>query len=314
MDKKITAFLSAGSVLLAHLLATPSADAAEGAASHYLPGVAGDLALAVPPDPGLQFANITFYQNGNVGRAVLNGRVETSLDLDLVLNIPSLFYNFDTRVLGGTATVGIAVPFGHARLKASLTGPGGGTISAKRSDFDISDIAVTPLALTWNHGNFSYKVAHVVTAPTGGYDTDKTVNLGRNYWSFDTIGAMTWLNPKTGTEFSIAPGLMFNTKNKDTNYRTGAEFHVDTVANQFVAKNLAIGLRGYYYKQISRDSGSGARLGDFKSESLGLGGGIFWTPAATDGKLVVAARYMTDVHSKNRFDSDYGQLTLAWKF
>ena len=47
--------------------------AAEGASSHYLPGAVGDIFLAVPPEPGLQVADLLYYQTGSTGQAVLEG-------------------------------------------------------------------------------------------------------------------------------------------------------------------------------------------------------------------------------------------------
>lgn len=50
---------------------------------------------------------------------------------------------------------------------------------------------------------------------------------------------------------SIAPGVMVNTENTATDYKTGTEFHMDFVANLFVSESLAFYLRGYYYKQLT---------------------------------------------------------------
>jgi hypothetical protein len=61
---------------LALLARGESGQAAEGGSSHYLPGVAGDIAIAQPPGPGLQVANTVWVQSGNVHKAVLQGQVE----------------------------------------------------------------------------------------------------------------------------------------------------------------------------------------------------------------------------------------------
>ena len=140
------------------------------------------------------------------------------------------------------------------------------------------------------------------------------VNLGLNHWGFDTTLAVTYLNPETGIEVSVAPGVIFNTENDETNYQTGTEFHLDFTANQFLSETFALGLRGYYYKQITGDSGSGARLGDFKGESFGLGPGFVWFPEFADGKLAVLGKWIHDFDVTNRFESDYGTLTVAWTF
>jgi len=60
-----------------------------------------------------------------------------------------------------------------------------------------------------------------------------------------------------------------NTENPDTDYRTGTEFHLDFMLNQFLAESFGIGFHGYYYDQLTGDSGSGAILGDFKADSVG---------------------------------------------
>jgi hypothetical protein len=99
---------------------------------------------------------------------------------------------------------------------------------------------------------------------------------------------------------------MLNTENDDTDYTTGAEFHIDFTANQFLSETFAIGLRSYYYRQVTGDSGRGAVLGDFKSESLGIGPGFFWTPKFAGGKLVVLGTWLHDLEADNRFKSDYG--------
>lgn len=310
MSKKLAIAAAA-----AFALALPgTASSAEGGASHYLPGAGGDLLLAVPPSPGLTVANTVWFQSGDLGRAVLSGQAKLGLDLDLVLNLASASYTFETPVLGATYTIAAMVPFGYADLSASITGPGGGRLAAGGDSFNLSDAALIPVQLNWTAGSFSFKASQTIIAPTGAYDANNAVNLGRNYWSFDTAAAVTWFDPEAGREVSIAPGIMFNTENNDTNYKTGTEFHLDATATQFLSESFAVGLRGYWYKQLTGDSGSGAVLGSFKSESVGVGVGFLWTPPVLDGRLSVLGKWMRDVYADNRFESDYATLTLALKF
>lgn len=302
------------SAALTLLLPTGPTQGSEGGSSLYLPGLAGDVLIAIPPEPGLALADSIYLERGSVGTAVLQGAVNVGLDLDIALNIVGGSYTFETPVLGGTYTVGAAVPFGYVELDTTLVDKGGGKRSASADTFDLADIAVTPLQLNWISGDFSFRFAEVVIAPVGAYDVDEVVNLGRNYWGFDTVGAITYFNQKSSTEASIAPGILVNTRNSDTNYKTGAEFHLDFTANQFLSETFALGVRGFYYHQVSGDSGSGALLGDFKGEAFGLGPGAVWIPKFADGKLAVVGKWMTNVHTENRFDSDYVTLTGAWTF
>ena len=288
--------------------------AAEGASSHYLPGANVDIFLGLPPEPGFVVANTFWYQSGNAAKAVLEGQVDLNLDVGTFLNLSALTYTVEQPIIGGRYTAGILIPFGNVELDATLTGPFGGQARASNSSFDISDIALIPVQMNWASGLWSFKLSEVIVAPTGGYSLSETVNLGRNYWSFDTVGAVTWFDPEKGTEVSVQPGLMINTKNSDTDYRTGTEFHVDFTLNQFLSPSFALGVRSYYYQQITGDTGSGAILGDFKSRSFGVGPGFVWIPKVGNGQLTVLGKWMHDFDAQDRFESDYFTLTGAWKW
>jgi hypothetical protein len=290
------------------------AEAAEGASSHYLPGANGDIFLAVPPGPGFQVANTLWYQSGDAPAAVLEGQVDLNLDISTFLNLTALTYTFEQPVFGGTYTIGAVIPFGHADLDATVTGPAGGKFRTTEDSFNLSDIAMIPFQMNWASGAWSFKIAEIIVAPTGAYSTSNLVNLGRNYWSFDTVGAVTWFDPEMGMELSVAPGIMVNTENSSTDYQTGTEFHVDFTLNQFLSPSFALGIRGYYYDQITDDSGAGALLGDFQSDSFGAGPGFVWIPEFGGGKLTVLGKWMHDFTAENRFESDYFTLTGAWKF
>ena len=290
------------------------AEAAEGASSHYLPGANGDIFLAVPPGPGFQVANTLWYQSGDAPAAVLEGQGDLNLDISTFLNLTALTYTFEQPVFGGSYTIGAVIPFGHAELDATVTGPAGGKSRTTEDSFNLSDIAVIPFQMNWASGPWSFKIAEIIVAPTGAYSVSNLVNLGRNYWSFDTIVAVTWFDPEMGMELSVAPGIMVNTENSSTDYQTGTEFHVDFTLNQFLSPSFALGIRGYYYDQITDDSGAGALLGDFQSDSFGAGPGFVWIPEFGGGKLTVLGKWMHDFTAENRFESDYFTLTGAWKF
>ncbi len=173
--------------------------------------------------------------------------------------------------------LGLYIPISYANLDATLVGPIR-NISIKESEAALGDISFIPISVYRNFGNWYFNLYEFIIAPTGQYDLNNNVNFGRNYWSFDTVFAITYLNMENGREFSLVPGFMINTKNEDTDYRTGSEFHLDAMFNQFFSDTFAIGLHGYYFKQVDGDSGSGAILGDFKGESFGIGPSLLWTP------------------------------------
>ena len=69
----------------------------------------------------------------------------------------------------------------------------------------------------------------------------------------------------------MVAGLTYNLENPDTDYQNGVSSHLDWGASQFLSEKAQVGLVGYIYYQIGGDSGSRARLGDFKSRVYGIG-------------------------------------------
>lgn len=297
--------------------------ASEGGSSYYYPGAFATFAVAVDPDAGTLFTNQTLYYHAKVDKAVLQGRVNLSLDATAVYNYFGGFYTLGDPVLGGKLQLGGAVPVGYVSLKSGIDTTLLGSHDISDRDFNIGDSLLLG-ALYWNTGDFHFKLGEMVFAPTGAYNTSNLANVGRNYWGFDTSCAATWLSSKTGTEISVMPGIMFNTENNATDYKTGNEFHMDFMLNQFLAKNFALGAQGYYYKQLTGDSGSGTELvdfkgephglGDFKGESYGFGPALLWQPGFDNGKLTLIGKWIFDSHHENRMKGDYGQLLISKKF
>jgi hypothetical protein len=53
-------------------------------------------------------------------------------------------------------------------------------------------------------------------------------------------------------------------------YQNGIDFHLDWGASQFVSKHVRIGLAGYFFQQLTGDSGPGATLDDLRGRELGV--------------------------------------------
>ena len=296
-------------ITMAVALGTNDVQAAEGAASNYFPGAYGDFFVSVAPDPGPVFVDLSLFYSADVSAAVLQGTVNASLDTHAYYNLLMGLYVWDAPDLNGRFAMGGYLPLGYASLDASI-----GPLSVSDEEFNLGDVGIIPASFYWNSGNFHVNLYELIVAPTGQYSTGNVVNIGRNYWSFDSVMALTWFNPESGTELSVVPGIMFNTRNEATDYKTGTEFHVDFMANQFLSETFAIGAHGYYYNQLSGDSGTGALLGAFQGESFGLGPAFAWIPPAGGGKVSITGKWLHDLHSENRLKADYGELTIAVTF
>ncbi len=299
--------------LAAIVMGVQPATAGEGAFSNYFPGAYGSLLPGVAPEPGLAFSSMNLFYSADATRSVLQGRVNLGVEVEAAYSLETFLYTWDAPALGGRFAVGGYLPLGYSNLDATATVAGFPT-AVSEDRFDLGDIGIIPASFYWTSGNLSFNLYELVVAPTGQYDSANFVNIGRNYWSFDTNLAVTWFRPETGTEFSTVLGVMVNTENPDTDYKTGTEFHADFMFNQFLSESFALGLHGYYYKQLSGDSGTGAVLGSFKGESYGLGPAISWVPVSKGGKFALSAKYLRDLDATNRLEADYGVVSLSWVF
>jgi hypothetical protein len=66
-------------------------------------------------------------------------------------------------------------------------------------------------------------------------------------------------------------GLTYNFENPDTDYKNGIDSHLDWAASQFLNEHVHVGVVGYFFQQLTGDSGAGATAGDFKSRVAGIG-------------------------------------------
>ncbi|MBX9774992.1 MAG: transporter [Xanthobacteraceae bacterium] len=244
--------------------------------SFWLPGLYGSLA-AVPAQPGWSFAGIGYFSSVSAGgdKTFSRGaRVEAGLDARASLGIINATYVFANPVLGAQAAVGMMSIVGRTRstIDATLSGPNGNAISGSRTD-TVSGVGdLYPIAtLKWNQGVHNFMAYVTGNIPVGAYETLRAGNIGLGHGAIDGGGGYTYFNPQTGHEFSAVAGLTYNFKNTDIDYRSGVDFHVDWAASQFLSRQLHVGAVGYFYNQLTGDSGSGAILGDFKSRVAGVG-------------------------------------------
>jgi len=277
-------------ILFAAALVLPhGALADEGGVSFWVPGFFGSLAAA-PQQPGFSLATIYYHTSVTAGADIAiarqidrgnitipikaNVNINLKADADLGMMIPS--YVFATPVLGGQAAVAMVVPFGRNTASVNATvigqGPLGLEFGAGRTDTASGFGDLIPQAsLRWNFGVDNIMVYMTGNIPVGLYDAKSLANLGIGHGAIDWGAGYTYLNPQTGREFSAVGGFTYNFENTHTNYQNGIDFHLDWGASQFLSKQVMVGLVGYAYQQLTGDSGSGDRMGPFKSRVFGIG-------------------------------------------
>ena len=101
--------------------------------------------------------------------------------------------------------------------------------------------------------------------------SNRLAAMGLGYWSADAGVGYTYLNEQAGFELSAVVGLTYKFINPYTQYQSGNDAHLDWAISPYLSEKMHIGAVGYFYNQLTGDSGPGATLGEFKSRVAGIG-------------------------------------------
>ena len=309
--------------------------AEEGGNGHYTPGATSSFIDTLPYEPGFAYVNQFLYYGGDIG----GGR-----SLPLGLNIASeveatsyadthvLLYQTDYELLGGRYGTAIGIPLVRTDIDVSGTltrnprRPGRiipvrGDLSKSKTVSDtaegLGDIYAAPFMLVWKKGDFKYDTRLGFYAPTGKYDENDLANLGKNYWTFEPAVSLSYFGSKNGIEVTTFAGVDVNTENQDTDYRSGEQAHVDLTVAQHLPLGkgfVGLGAKGFYYEQISGDSGDGAILGDFEGRTVGVGPIISYITKVGGADVVFEAKWLPELDTERRLEGDYVWVKAAILF
>ena len=262
----------------------------EGGVSFWVPGTFGSLA-ATPQQPGWSFAGIYYHKSVSAGGDVaaarqvtigklnptVNVNLNASLHADADLAWLEAGYTFATPVFGGQLNINMTGIVGRTTtsVDGTLTAMAGPVVVTRTGNIDSSVGGFGDLypqaSLRWNMGVHNFMTYVMGDIPVGAYNPNRLANLGIGHGAIDGGVAYTYFNQTTGHEFSAVTGLTYNLKNTDTDQRNGIDWHLDWGASKFLTKQFFIGAVGYFYNQVTPDSGQAAFLGPFESRVIGIG-------------------------------------------
>lgn len=292
-----------GAAAIATATAATPALASEGGRTAY-PNGAEALTIAALPPPGTYLLNYGYYYTADrLNDDNGNSAGPPDFSVNIVGDIPRFVHVTNLKVLGASVAMQAFVPIINVNVHAG---------GARQNKFGIGDIIVNPLVLGWQRKNTFFVATMDTFVPTGSYKRTNLANLGNNYWTFQPVLAVTHFNPKgPGPEVSLKLMYDFNTKNRDTNYRSGQAAHVDFAA-AYNFNPLTVGITGYYLKQTTDDKVNGARVGvnGNKGEVFALGPLVRYQA----GKVPIAFQWQHELSATNRTQGDSFWLKAAFRF
>jgi hypothetical protein len=264
----------------------------------YLLGYRSSMAGYMGP-PGTYLRNDVYAFQSSFEFPLPPGKIEARRQT--IADITNLTwvtpYKIFDAYCGLSATWGSVV---GSLLKTQDIIPGQSLLSGKQGYTGVGDLSLSPLLLGWHLGQFHIIAQAHTIVPIGSYDVHRAVNTGLHRWSVDPFVAVTWLHPQRHHEISCVLGYTVNFKNPATQYLSGNELHGEFFVGQHLPYNFALGLTGYFYKQITGDRGAGAVLGSFYGRALALGPCLTYHVELGGHYLCLEARYYNELEVKNR--------------
>ncbi len=310
--------LTPAAVVLGAMIAIlPRAEAGEGGSSHYFPGSYGDFLVAKwPTNKSVIVRNDLFLFDGDADAIGMNSVATADADQEIWLNLLKVGYYSDAEIFGARYGAALVLPYTFGMEVDAL-------VSTPLGDMDMSsdidgwcDPYLVPVRLNWSQDRHNTTFDLGVFAPWGDYDAERSVNLGRNYWSVNPTVSYTYLDQDLGWEFSTTVGMTWNMENPETNYTSGAEFQLDWLAGRHISPTTAIALNGYWFEQITDDEGDPGAVpaNGFRGRSVGIGPAIMKSFTVGDTPVSVIGKWLYDVEAKNRVKGNTVMISAVAAF
>ena len=300
--------------------------AEEGGSGHYLPGAMASFMDAVPPQPTFIVRyNFVSYSGSFGGNPIPFARlVATNINAESYASGLTLLWRPPLN-LGEhwSFALSTTIPYVWLDVSGNATatlpnGMPGPTVKRSDSVNGIGDIVLMPLMLNYKFTpDFKMNFRVGIYAPTGSYELGRLANTGKNFWTVEPTLALMYFGQKNGIEASLFTGFDVNSENDATQYQTGTQFHLDGTLAQHLPLGgglAGVGVNGYWYQQITGDSGPGASLGNFEGSTAGLGPVVSYVHKIGKADMLAELKWLHEVETKNRLKGDYIWLKVIFKF
>ena len=315
---RIRAFLSL--MLLGSVSWSSASFAAEGGVNHHIPGGIGTIIDLAPSKPGWVIEPMYLHYEGSTSASTkmpIAGVIAADLNVNSDAILLGGIYSFEQTILGATYSVGAYLPYVWVDVEGEINPTRGASKHLRDSTSGVGDMILFPLMMAWELADWQFDAFLTVSAPTGDYEVGRLANPGLNYWSFDPTVGVAYNNEEIGFNAALHTGVLFNTKNQDTNYHSGSAFHLDGSIQQILPVGpgyLSLGAEFFYLTQISDDSSDSEFLGGFRGHTVGVGPVLGYIQPIGENTLAAELRWLPEIDVKNRFKGDYVWLKLVYQF
>ncbi len=273
--------------------------ATEGGGSIYNHGIENFVIGAVPP-PGTYFLLYGSHYRADTLRDNNGDKLPVDFKVEASAIAPRVAWVSDMQFLGGQFAFHAIAPLVDVSIEA-------GPFSQSKSG--LGDITFGPTLGYHVSQKFHYAVGLDITAPTGRYDKDDLANIGRNYWNFQPVLSLTYMQPQ-GFNADLKLMYDFNARNKDTDYRSGQELHADYALGWGFGNGWTAGVAGYVYQQTTSDKQGGNTVADNRGRAMSIGPSVKYD----GGDWFMTVKYEEEFGVRNRAEGGGLKVKVALPF
>ena len=266
-----------------------------------------------PAGPGFYFTEYLQYYRATT----LKDLPVPSPKVEAFVSLNQFIYQSDQPLLfGGKWGLDVILPIVHLESRPL---PNNGT--------GLGDLLVGPY-LQWDpimgqQGPlFMHRIELQTIYPTGKYDREKALNPGSNHFSFNPYWAGTlFLGPRASTSFRLH--YLWNDRNSRPNIpppesgealrhtQAGQAVHANFAADyEVIARQLRLGINGYYLRQIGDSKVNGASVSG-REKVFAIGPGALYS-FSQDTHLFANVYFETE--ARNRPEGERYVLRLVHHF
>jgi len=272
--------------------------------SHYPVGAEGLKGGSLPP-PGVYLRDYNFFYSATT----VPGLPLLTANISAYVQAPRLIWITPLEILGANYGLDVIVPFAEKDVRV---GPFRG------DNFNLADIQIEPLLLSWHLKQFDLAAGYAVWAPSGNFDyspinpVKALASPGNGYWShMFTLGGVWYPDEKKTWAFSVLNRYEICQEQDQSHITPGNTYTIEWGLSKAVTPTVDVGLVGYFQQQVTKDSGS-----IYASRDLARVAGVGPEISAFCSKLGVftSLRYVYETDAKARPQGQTVAFTLTKRF
>ena len=266
----------------------------------------------VAPAPGWAYSNL-FIANTRDVRVGPSGETLATGEQSVLLDLNTFSWGaaqpvFAGARFGATATIILSRNSLESDTAGSL-GSGGG----------LGDLFVQPVMLGWTKGQYDWRVAYGIVAPTGRFEAGADDNLGAGYWTHAFSSGVTYdSSEEPSSSLSAFAMYELHGKQETTDITPGDTLTLDASWMHAAARradlNVQLGIVGYAQWQTSDKQGPGLTPEEasdhYRVYALGFASSVAWPKRRSS----LGVKLFREFDARSTFEGYSVHLSAAFAF